>query len=122
MNEFLTDYYSALGRLVANKPNTVAKGTKITNDSVALEAGRKKGSIKKSRPVYSELISHIKDAHNKKLKSKSVDKEKLIKAKVKSEKYKKLWEDSMAGEISLLYEVHQLKEQISKINDLNSTN
>lgn len=45
----LNEYYAALERLKANKPTILAKGSAINNDTVALEAGRKRGSIKKSR-------------------------------------------------------------------------
>ena len=45
----LNEYYAALGRLKANKPMVLPKGSAINNDTVALEAGRKRGSIKKSR-------------------------------------------------------------------------
>ena len=45
------DYYAALERLKANKPIILPKGSAINNDTVALEAGRKRGSIKKSRHV-----------------------------------------------------------------------
>ena len=44
----LNDYYAALERLKANKPIILPKGSAINNDTVALEAGRKRGSIKKS--------------------------------------------------------------------------
>ena len=42
----LDDYQAALERLKANKPTTLPKGSAINNDTVALEAGRKRGSIK----------------------------------------------------------------------------
>ena len=45
----LSEYYVALERLKANRPTTLPKGSAINNDTVALEAGRKRGSIKKSR-------------------------------------------------------------------------
>ena len=45
----LNEYYAALERLKANKPMVLPKGSAINNDTVALEAGRKRGSIKKSR-------------------------------------------------------------------------
>ena len=47
----LNEYYAALERLKANKPTILPKGSAINNDTVALEAGRKRGSIKKSRHV-----------------------------------------------------------------------
>ncbi len=56
----LDEYYAALERLKANKPNVLAKGFAINNDTVALEAGRKRGSIKKSR--HAALIEAIEQA------------------------------------------------------------
>lgn len=53
----LNEYYAALERLKANKPTILAKGSAINNDTVALEAGRKRGSIKKSR--YAALVEAI---------------------------------------------------------------
>lgn len=49
-----------LVRLKANKPIVLPKGSAINNDSVALEAGRKRGSIKKSR--HAALIEPIEQA------------------------------------------------------------
>ena len=51
------DYYAALERLKANKPTILPKGSAINNDTVALEAGRKRGSIKKSR--HAALVEAI---------------------------------------------------------------
>lgn len=53
----LNDYYAALERLKANKPIILPKGSAINNDTVALEAGRKRGSIKKSR--HAALVQAI---------------------------------------------------------------
>ena len=53
----LNEYYAALERLKANKPTILPKGSAINNDTVALEAGRKRGSIKKSR--HAALIEAI---------------------------------------------------------------
>ena len=53
----LNEYYAALERLKANKPTILPKGSAINNDSVALEAGRKRGSIKKSR--HAALVEMI---------------------------------------------------------------
>lgn len=47
----LNEYYAALERLKINKPIVLSKGSAINNDTVALEAGRKRGSIKKSRHI-----------------------------------------------------------------------
>ena len=53
----LNEYYAALERLKANKPIVLPKGSAINNDTVAMEAGRKRGSIKKSR--YAALVEAI---------------------------------------------------------------
>ena len=54
------EYHAALERLKANKPTILPKGSAINNDTVALEAGRKRGSIKKSRHVA--LVEAIEQA------------------------------------------------------------
>ena len=56
----LNEYYAALERLKANKPTILPKGSAINNDTLALEAGRKRGSIKKSR--HAALIEVIEQA------------------------------------------------------------
>ena len=56
----VNEYYAALERLKANKPTILPKGSAINNDTVALEAGRKRGSIKKSR--HTVLIDAIEQA------------------------------------------------------------
>lgn len=53
----LNDYYAALERLKANKSIILPKGSAINNDTVAMEAGRKRGSIKKSR--HTALVETI---------------------------------------------------------------
>ncbi|MHA4875018.1 hypothetical protein, partial [Enterococcus faecium] len=50
---------------IAGNPNIVPKGGKINNDTVALEAGRSRGSIKKSRPEFRALIDEIQEAASK---------------------------------------------------------
>ncbi|RBA36998.1 MULTISPECIES: hypothetical protein [Acinetobacter] len=54
------EYDAALERLKANKPTILPKGSAINNDTVAMEAGRKRGSIKKSR--HAALIEAIEQA------------------------------------------------------------
>ena len=53
----IDEYYAALERLKANKPTVLPKGSAINNDTVAFEAGRKRGSIKKSR--HATLVEAI---------------------------------------------------------------
>ena len=56
----LNEYYAALERLKTNKPTLLTKNSAINNDTVALEAGRKRGSIKKSR--HAALVQVIEQA------------------------------------------------------------
>jgi hypothetical protein len=80
------EYYNALERLKTNKPEILSKGSyKINQDTVALEAGRGRGSIKPSRPQFEALIGAIEDVadiYNNK------DLEKLNKAKALAARYK----------------------------------
>ena len=67
MSKMINNYYLALERLVKNKPTIVQSPYKINNDTVAIEAGRKRGAIKQSRPELAELILDIKHAEEKRL-------------------------------------------------------
>jgi hypothetical protein len=55
------EYFAALERLKKNIPFRVAKGTPINKDQVALEAGRKRGTIR-NRPGFEGLIAEIESA------------------------------------------------------------
>ncbi len=52
------EYFAALERLKQNKPERVEKGSEINKDTVALEAGRKRGSIR-NRPGFEMLLEAI---------------------------------------------------------------
>jgi len=58
MTTALEDYQAALKRLVERQ-------AEITNDAVSIEAGRKPGSIKKSRPEFASLLQEIDAAKNR---------------------------------------------------------
>lgn len=101
MYDALNEYYLALERLKNGSPERVAKGTRITNDAVSLEAGRKKGTIKRSRPVFEDLISAI-SAASLESRPESVHKEQLALVKAETAKYRVLWEEALAREVSLV--------------------
>jgi hypothetical protein len=114
----LDDYYKALRRLVNNTPINVPKNTKINNDTVALEAGRKRGSIKKSREIFSDLISEIEKISQN---DKNEDKEllnKLIKYKNKALEYKELYEESLNRELMLIERIKELEIKIENTNNV----
>ena len=94
----IDEYYAALERLKANKPTVLPKSSAINNDTVALEAGRKRGSIKKSRHVA--LVEAIEQAKNRTKAAKS-DYEQL------QEDYEKLLQKCN----SLLLENFELKQK-----------
>ena len=62
MSKTLKNFYDALQRLIDGKPKVITGTYSINNDTVALEAGRKRGTIKKSRPELAELIVAITEA------------------------------------------------------------
>jgi hypothetical protein len=110
MPDILKDYFDALERLKRGKPVNVPKGTKITNDSISQEAGRKKGTIKRSRPVFSDLIEAIDAASLAVSKPQDEMRERLERAKAEAAKYRTLWEEALAREVSLVKELYDLRE------------
>lgn len=110
MPDILKDYFEALERLKNGKPVNVPKGTKITNDSVSLEAGRKKGTIKKSRPVFIDLINAINAAAATDIKQTDELRMRLDQAKAEASKYRTLWEEALAREVSLVKEIWDARE------------
>jgi len=118
-NNPLTDYFNALERIKKGIPIHVRKGIKISNDSVALEAGRKKGSIKKSRAVFFNLINEINTASAEQLQNSNKHEDKLITTRAKAEQYRLELESALAREVSLLYELYELKKQLAKLTGTN---
>lgn len=114
MPDILKDYFEALERLKKGKPVNVPKESKITNDSVSLEAGRKKGTIKKSRPIFSELIDAIDAAAKDETKPRDEMKGRLEEAKAEAEKYRKLWEEALCREVSLVKQLWDEREAWAK--------
>lgn len=115
MASALTDYFEALERLKKGQPLIVRKGTKITNDAVSLEAGRGKGTIKKSRPIFADLIAAIDEAAAERPDPQGALKGQLVSAKGVAEEYRRLWEEALAREASLLMELYEAKKTIGKL-------
>jgi hypothetical protein len=114
MPNILKDYFEALDRLTRGKPINVPKGTKITNNSVSLEAGRKKGTIKKSRPIFSDLIEAIDAAAKADKRPHENTRAQLADAKAEIARYRALWEESLAREISLVKELWDARDAWEK--------
>ena len=115
MSDALREYFDALDRLKKGRSIIIPKGTKITNDAVALEAGRGKGSIKKSRPVFSCLIDAINHAMSEQVRPEDKAKERLIVAKSSSSKYRVLWEEALAREASLILELYEVRKTVAQL-------
>lgn len=111
MTSMLTDYREALQRLRADRPTQVPRGTRITNDSVALEAGRKKGSIKRSRPVFAELLEEIAAAAADQARREGTADGRIDMLKSEVARYRALWEEALAREISLVKELWGLERE-----------
>ena len=118
MSEALIEYFEALERLKVNRPIRIDIGTKISNDSVALEAGRNKGAIKKSRLIFADLIVAI-DSAAKEQNIVPLDQRKLLKMQEELKTVREDLEKALGREISLLYENYQLKKQLSALNRAN---
>ena len=116
----LNEYYAALERLTANKPTILTKGSAINNDTVALEAGRKRGSIKKSRhaalveaielaaqEVGQNILSPTQQVEKAKSKTKAV--------KTDYEQLKEDYEKLLEKMNSLLLENFELKQKTHQI-------
>ncbi len=115
MSEALKEYFQALDRLKSGKPMRVAKGTRINNDNVALEAGRKKGSIKKSRPVFKDLIEAIEAAAAEQSSPEKQMTQRLEKTRGEAKSYREKWEQALCRELSLLQEVYALKKELARL-------
>ena len=114
----LKDYYAALERLKNNKPKVLHPNTfSINNDTVALEAGRKRGSIKASR--YPELIESIKKAEELRTKTGiSVADKHKAKAKKGKNANKELelkYQASLNREVMLVEQLRKLEKEIVKL-------
>lgn len=117
INESIKDYFEALNRLINNKPIYVSRSYKINKDTVALEAGRKRGSIKKSREVFSDLIDAINAAENKIEAPKKEQINKLNNLKVDRDKYKELYEQALNRELMYMEHVNELEKELKKYKE-----
>lgn len=117
INESIKDYFEALNRLINNKPIYVSRSYKINKDTVALEAGRKRGSIKKSREVFSDLIDAINAAENKIEAPKKEQINKLNNLKIDRDKYKELYEQALNRELMYMEHVNELEKELKKYKE-----
>lgn len=111
----LDDYFLALERLKQGTPRIVKKGIKITNDSVSLEAGRKKGSIKKSREQFEALIVAIDATAAEQSRPQREQAQRLGKVKQTAETLRMELDAALGRELSLLLELYETKKILAKM-------
>lgn len=99
-----SEYIDALNRIRDGKPIRVPIGTPINNDSVAIEAGRKKGAIKRSRASFDSLRKEI-AAHNTVA---QVEPDRIAELEGKVNDLQRLYEEALGREISLMWQLHEL--------------
>lgn len=121
----IEDYRAALHRLIKGKTQIVQMASAINKDTVALEAGRKRGSIKKSREEHSQLIVEIESAaaaQQEKLKptpTQEVAKQKALKkgAQQQLERLKAEYELALQKIVSLVHENYMLQQRIKELTE-----
>lgn len=100
-------YFQALERLKA-------RGEAINNDAVAKEAGSGKGSIKKSRPGYEDLIAAIeKAALGQKQAQAATDPTPQLRLEIKT--LRNRLDAALEREVCLLNEVYTLREKVRQL-------
>ena len=106
----IDEYHDALKRIKNNNPIRVPKGSRINKDTVALEAGRERGSIKKSRKVFTSLIYEIEMAAKSQTQIDSNPiQNRLEKWKKEKENYRDLYHQSLNRELMLLEQIADLE-------------
>lgn len=110
----INDYWDALERLRLNTPVRLQKGVSINKDTVALEAGRKRGSIKKSRPGFNDLIAAIELASVSTGRVNADSTAKLDNARLKAKNYRELYHQSLNRELMLIERLAQLEKELKR--------
>lgn len=116
----ISEYWEALERLKVNKPIRIAKGSKINKDAVALEAGRKRGSIKKSRQIFIDLISAIDLATLESLQKEPDLLVKFERERSKKSNYRDLYQQALNRELMLLSRLADLEKRLKKYDNVTS--
>jgi hypothetical protein len=113
MNKAEQNYKDAFNRLKAGKPKIVHKSMPINElDTIALEAGKKKGSLRRS--LHSALCDEILGYH---IEETPLAKETRLKEEYKHDRdaYHKLWSESLARELMIKVRLEELENEISRI-------
>lgn len=122
MSRMLKNFTDALQRLKNGNTNVIKGNYSINNDTVALEAGRKRGTIKKSRPELATLIIEIAEAEAIRTGQKSdADTQSPVDSKLKQSLEKIIELEQELADIKDKYKQQQtqLTQQIYRNSELN---
>ena len=106
------EYWQALDRLMQGKPTKVPKNSQINKDTVALEAGRKRGSIKKSRKSFGELIEAIEHCSQSAQYQTPNINERLKRERELKKNYKELNHQALNRELMLIEQLSKLEKEV----------
>lgn len=104
-------YFAALARLQA-------RGAPISNDAVALEAGKVRGSIKSSRPAHAKLIEAIEEAYKTQKADKAAS-DPVPGLQQDIEELERRLDQSLDRELALLHELYDLRAQVKQLAEDN---
>lgn len=120
MSDIFADYETALERLIINEPIRVPPGTKVSKKNVALEAGRKPGSIRSDRACFDHLNAKI-EAGKKKQKEFFATAAAAAPVKIdttinKNNKF--LYQQSLARELMLIRQIDNLERSLQELGNV----
>lgn len=114
----IKDYWDALERLKAGCPSRVPLGSAINKDTVALEAGRKRGTIKRSRSSFHKLIVAIESEITELDTPATPPKDLLRKARAEKQNYKELYHQALNRELMLIEKLTRLEKEASQFSNV----
>ncbi|KHA77244.1 hypothetical protein NC77_20355 [Janthinobacterium lividum] len=101
-------YFQALQRLIDRR-------ARINSDAVAIEAGSGRGSIKKSRAAYTDLIAAIDAAALKQ--EEAADTDPVSSLKEQKTNLVRMLDGALEREVALLSEVYDLREEVRQLRE-----
>ena len=111
-------YMEALERLINNQPIKVPLGTPVSNDAVALEAGRGRGSLKKSRYSHRKVLIAIEASKTNQSSVKTKTELSLKRQRNKTANVQAELEASLAREVLLLATNYDLEKQLLELQKI----
>ncbi len=112
------EYWQALERLKQGNPIRVPKYSQINKDTVALEAGRKRGSIKKSRDSFAGLIKAIEQCleHDQQYMPTAI--ERLKRERTLKINYRELYHQELNSKLMLVERLSQVEKELKQFKNV----